>query len=166
MNTALSQARLKELLHYDSDTGLFTWKISRGCMHAGQVAGGPNSKGYRQIKIDGVVYKAHRLAHLYVVGAWPDDKIDHANTVRGDNRFSNLREATTLQNNRNTTKRSDNTSGFKGVSFNKNRCKWEAYIRYDGRRRHLGLFCTAELAGEFYDLAAQMLFGEFYSEAL
>lgn len=164
----ITQARLQELLDYDQLTGVFTWKVRRGrSAPAGAIAGRVNKAdsahggGYRYIGVDGVEYLAHRLAWLYVTGSHPTREIDHKNTTRDDNRFENLRAADDPQNCANRGKQANNTSGFKGVSFNKASGKFVASTQVCGVYRYLGLFATAELAHRAYQRAAESSFGEF-----
>lgn len=90
----LTQSRLKELLHYDPDIGVFTWLVAAcGGGSAGDVAGSPNVKGHLSVSIDGKSYRSHRLAWLYMTGGFPVDRLVRVNGVKIDNRFSNLREA-------------------------------------------------------------------------
>lgn len=90
----LTLERVKELLHYDQETGLFYWNAKRGRCAKLSVAGSWNSYGYRRIKVDGRGYPAHRLAWLHVHGRWPQGEIDHINGIKHDNRIANLCEAT------------------------------------------------------------------------
>ena len=142
----VTQARLKELLDYNPDTGVFTWRVSRGSVKSGSVAGSENSEGYLQIRIYGKPYRAHRLAWLYTHGEFPTGQLDHINRVRTDNRISNLRAATNAENTQNRSKRSDNTSGVIGVSWHKRIGKWLAHIKLNGRLKHLGYYGTIEEA--------------------
>ncbi len=90
---SLTQQRLKEVLHYDSETGIFTWAIDRPMAPKapkGKVAGKVNSHGYFVICVDGVRHHAHRLAWMYIHGDRPIE-IDHQNHIRTDNRLANLR---------------------------------------------------------------------------
>lgn len=96
--------------------------------------------------------------HNFLTG-WP--LVDHINGDGLDNRRANLREATNAQNMRNKGLYRNNSSGFKGVSWQKECRKWQAGIRLDGTRRHLGLFLVAEDAAAAYDEAARELHGEF-----
>jgi hypothetical protein len=155
----LTQARLKELLHYNPDTGVFTNLSARSTsIKAGVSAGYIRQDGYVVIKVDSKPYKAHRLAWLYVHGSWPIDLIDH---IRSDNKISNLREATNRQNIQNLkAARSDNGSGYLGVSFRKGCGKWRATIFIDGMNRSLGDFDTPELASEAY-LTAKRIHHEY-----
>lgn len=158
----VTQDRLLELFNYDPDTGLFTWKVFRGggSPRIGAIAGSPNEDGYIKIKVDQKLYAAHRLAWLYMTGTFPEKEIDHINGKPDDNRFENLRQASRAENNRNTKISSNNKSGFKGVTRKRNG-KWTAHIRSNERHVCLGTFDTAELAHEFYCLAADMVYGDF-----
>jgi len=141
---ALTQSRLKEVLSYDPDSGKFTWKINRGSMKAGSVAGYlDSSNGYICIRLDGKLYKAHRLAWFYTHGYDPENQIDHKNGIRDDNRITNLREVSPSCNLQNQRTRSTNTSGFPGVHWNKQAKKWQAYIYIQGKRYSLGYHDTA-----------------------
>jgi hypothetical protein len=133
--------RLKELLDYDPETGVFTWRVSRGgAVDAGDTAGTKDSRGYLQIGVDRTLYLAHRLAWLYTYGEWPKNALDHINRIRTDNRIANLRPATHALNNQNTSVARNNKSGVTGVWRNTRLNKWQAYIRINGQQIHLGLF--------------------------
>jgi hypothetical protein len=140
---------LREALRYNPETGVFTRVDERarhvvaGCVHAGYVV----------IKIGRVGYRAHRLAWLYVYGEWPSGQIDHINGVPTDNRLSNLRVANPRENAQNRrSARKDNASGIMGVRLQKGR--WRARINVDGKSVSLGMFSTAQEAGDAY-LAAK-----------
>lgn len=151
----LTQARLKELLHYHAESGIFRWRVPNGCIKAWQVAGCLTRDGYGKIKVDRKTYLAHRLAWRYVHGEWPVDQIDHINGCRTDNRICNLREATGKENTQNRRRpASNNTTGFLGVSLLKGNKKYQARIRVGGKLRYLGSFKTAEQAHAVY-LAAK-----------
>jgi len=140
MKQELTAQELRNILSYDSATGLFTWLVSRGRAVAGDQAGSPNSRGYIHIKIFKVLYKAHRLAWLYMYGTWPLHDIDHINRIKTDNRICNLRLATRSMNTQNTPNRSSNTSGQKGVCWLKRNKKWVAKITVNYSIRYLGVF--------------------------
>lgn len=146
----ITQSRLKELLHYDPDTGVFTWLVSRQRIRCGDVAGCIRSDGYRKIGVVGKPYQAHRLAWLYMTGSWPKDGTDHRNGVKDDNRWDNLREATQCENNQNMAIPSTNTSGFMGVSWDAQAGKWKAAIGIAGRVKNIGRFTTPEAAHAAY----------------
>ena len=144
----LTQKYLRETLHYDPETGVFTWRVppARNVKN-GSVAGCLTSHGYIQIGVKNRLYAAHRLAWLYVYGKWPTNLIDHINGVRSDNRITNLREATSAENQYNILKEKNNTSGVKGVTWSKQHKKWRAQCRVNGKNHRLGLFadiCEAE----------------------
>ena len=155
----LTLERLKQLLYYDPDTGIFWWVAPLGRVAVGTVAGTVTSRGYTRIRIGGRSYGAHRLAWQFVTGAWPEQEIDHINRDRMDNRWDNLRVATTSQNHANNT-RKVGKYGFKGVST-ATRSRWLAKIRVYGRLHHLGSFDTKEEAHAAYCRAAKEHFGEF-----
>lgn len=140
-NNKITQEELKSLLDYNSDTGIFTWKVQNGPRaRVGYPAG--TTDGYVRIKINGILYLAHRLAFLYETGVWPKDQIDHINHIRSDNRFSNIREVTHSENKRNVPIRSDNTSGVTGVFWDKSINKWVSQIMFDNKSVYLGSFNT------------------------
>lgn len=162
----LTQARLKELVSYHPETGLFTWikpPINRW-VEVGDVAGSSTNKGYCQLMLSGKTYSQHRLAWLYVYGYFPESLIDHINGCPGDNSITNLRLATQSQNLFNSVKQSRNTSGFKGVSWHKWSKKWQASITVKGVPKHLGYFQEIEDAATAYNDAAKELHGSFYTE--
>lgn len=148
----LSVDALKENLHYDPETGIFTrLKQCTGTSKLGDTAGCLNSRGYLTIMVNGVSYRAHRLAWLYMTGTMPKELIDHKNGIKTDNRFNNLRQATHKQNMENQiTPRKNNKSGFLGVSFYKSLQNYRAFIRIDGKRLYLGQFNTAEEASSLF----------------
>jgi len=131
--------QLKELLHYCPETGIFTWLVSRGrTAKASSVAGClDKSTGYKVIRSLGKKYKAHRLAWLYVYGGFPPDGVDHINRVKTDNRICNLRLATQAENGQNLSIYNNNTCGHTGVSWNKPRQKWQAYIKINQKQIYL-----------------------------
>lgn len=148
---------IKDILRYDPETGDFFWIKSGKGMTAGMKAGCIYQSGYIFITIKGKPYRAHRLAWLYMTGVWPSNHIDHKNTIRSDNRWCNLREATNQQNGFNSRKIKKGSSIFKGVSRHKKSGKWE--VRVSGN--YLGLFDTEIMAAAVYNSAAKKMFGEF-----
>ena len=163
----ITQKELQEHLHYDTGTGIFTWLISPARnVKAGDAAGCIDSRGYIQIKIKGVLYRAHRLAWLYVHGHFPPNGADHKNLTKSDNWISNLRPATDLENQKNTGKQSNNTSGFKGVCWEKQAKKWKARCVVNGKDHYLGLFDVAAEASAVREAFAQRHHGEFYNDSL
>lgn len=156
----LTEARLKELLSYDSETGNFTWRVTRGrSAMAGQLAGYVMANGYRDIIIDRQHHKAHRLAWLYVYGVWPTNLIDHKDRDKLNNKINNLRDATNSQNQACRLVQKNSTLGVKGVSHRGNR--YRASIRISGKQTFLGSFTTISAASAAYQAAAIVAFGEF-----
>lgn len=153
--TDIALARLKELLHYDRFTGIWTWLVDRGPVRAGDIAGTENEEGYIQIRIDRKLYMAHVLAWFYSFEVWPAGEVDHEDRIKSHNWLNNLRPANHIQNLGNSPKRKHNTSGFKGVYRDGN--KWRAEIAHI----KLGRFNTVEEAGAAYDEASKSRYGRF-----
>lgn len=146
----LTVEELKDVLHYDPETGQFTWvKRTAKCVHVGDVAGNINKFGYCTIGIKGKIYKAHRLVWLYMTGQWPKGLIDHINGNKSDNRLSNLRvvdESGNSQNVRKPNRR--NQSGFIGVILFQG--KWRASITVNKKTQRIGDYETPEEAHAAY----------------
>jgi len=157
--------RLREVLSYDSETGYFRWlKSPVYFISVGQVAG-TNTRRYRQIGVDGRRYGAHRLAFLFMTGEMPVLDVDHADGNGFNNKWDNLRICTVSQNLANTGRHADNSSGFKGVTWDRPRGKWQARIQVRKQKIHLGRFNSAEEAHAAYVAAAFEHFGEFHRAA-
>jgi len=161
MNKELSQETLKGYLSYNERTGYFTRIKSNNPRFLGLVDKGYDKDGYQSILVAGRYYKAHRLVWLYVYGYLPDTDIDHINQEESDNRLSNLRLASRSKNNCNSKLRSDNTSGIKGVSWNKEKKKWHAYISHEGEFIKLGMYSSIDEAGSVVGAARTRLHREF-----
>lgn len=163
---ALTQSRLRELLHYDPDTGWFTWRVQlNGRAPVGSRAGTIKKRGNREIKIDGKLYQSGRLAFFYVTGRWPKPEIDHRDGDPDHDRWSNLREASHGQNQQNKRLyRGKKRDTPKGVSWHKGIGLYVARISVDKKTIALGTFETAEEAGDAYARAAALYFGEFVRE--
>lgn len=154
----LTAERLRAVLQYDPETGIFLWKDrprsdfkrSQGygawrqrCL--GKEAGSSSGHGYRRISIDCVEYFAHRLAWLYVHGIWPSQHIDHINGDGCDNRIANLRDVSNTDNHRNTRLTKTNSSGVLGVRHTPYGT-FSATIWENAKIIHLGSFKTKEEA--------------------
>ncbi len=163
----LTASRLRELLVYEPDTGIFRRRTDVICgnkrvrLKAGDIAGGKTKKGYIHITVDGHRAYAHRLAWLYVHGEWPAQHIDHINGDVSDNRISNLRPATPQENQWNSKKPRTNTTGFKGVTRVKSSGRYIAQIHYANGSKYLGSFLTAEEAHQAYAEASARLHGHY-----
>ena len=164
VTSGLTTERLKQLLNYDSRSGLFTWEIkaSSRAMPGGR-AGTVRTDGYLEIQIDGTRFMAHRLAWFYMNGTWPREFLDHINRNRSDNTYANLRECSASQNQYNRPTNRNNSTGLKGVTFKKKENVWVAKIGIDGKSHRIGQYLTAEAAHEAYRRKANELFGEFSS---
>lgn len=145
----ITQERLKSLLSYDPDTGEFRWLVRKSNRTPkGSLAGCRDRHGYIVIRLDAVLYKAHRLAWLYCYGAWPSKNLDHINQTPGDNRLANLREADQHENNQNRRTQRNSSSGITGVSLHKASQRWHARIHTRGGCRSLGYYDTKEAAAQ------------------
>ena len=147
--------RLKELLIYDPETGVFKHNLARQGVTVGAKAGYVNSDGYVYIVLDKKKYVAHRLIWLYLYGHWPTNQLDHINRIRHDNRLINLREVTIKENRQNLNLTSKNKSGVRGVSFDKPTNLWRANIQVNGKTINLGRYDTIEKAAKAYAMGAK-----------
>lgn len=161
----LTQARLKELLSYDPETGIWTRLVNRPGRGA-KAGDNPNNQGgsgYIEFCVDGKNYRSNRLAWLYMTGEWPPALVDHKDLNRTNNRWSNLRIATHSQNKANGRAYANNGRGVKGVSINKwmKLRPYRVRIQVNGKPIELGHFATLEEAGAAYASAAEKYYGEF-----
>lgn len=159
----LTQDRLKELLNYDPETGVFVWR--RTGKAAGTVTEQRGATSYLRINIGGCIHYGHRLAWLYVYGIHPVGVIDHANRNGLDNSIRNLRLTSQVMNAGNAKIRRDNRSGFRGVSFCKQTQKWRAQLRFGKCSVNIGRFATKDEARAAYEQAAGDRFGDFLRRA-
>lgn len=145
--STITQALLKEVLHYNPDTGHFRWLVASGRRAVvGAVAGHLRKDGYIHIGILGKIYKAHRLAFLYMTGDWPLGVTDHSDNNKDNNAWSNLRDCSITENMQNRKLQKNNTSGSKGVHFRKDIKKWTVQVSDKGIQRHLGFYVDKEVA--------------------
>ena len=171
---------LKQVLRYEPETGRLFWLARPASMFVDGIQSAAHScaifnnrcanteaftaahnRGYRQGRIFGVSYLAHRVIWAIQTGETPSAEIDHINGIKDDNRWSNLRAATHTQNMRNRKSCIGASSKFVGVNWRSDCKKWAAAIRYDGRIRHLGYFTDEADAARAYDKAARECFGDF-----
>lgn len=155
-----SQSYLRDCFDYNPETGVITYKARPAVHFEGKTKDAaiiallrnarmvgkspkPNCSGYVNVSIDSVSYRAHRVIWKLVHGYDPIG-IDHINGCKSDNRLCNLREADQSVNAKNNRMRSDNTSNFTGVYFDRARSKWTASIWADGRQYNLGRFRNIE----------------------
>ncbi|SPA44626.1 HNH endonuclease [Cupriavidus taiwanensis] len=159
----LTHGRLLSVLTYEPDSGDFFWKVNRGgLVKSGDKAGCLFRRDNNiRITIDGAGHMAHRLAWFYVHGTWPSAELDHINCNAADNRIANLREASRVENCQNQRAKRGKT-GLKGVSWDRERRLYVAYIRPEpGKRKNLGRFKTAEEAHQAYCNAADKYHKDF-----
>lgn len=155
----LTQKVLKTLLHYNEETGVFTWhKDNTRPVQEGQTAGRIHTEGYRRIMISYRFYHASRLAWLYVYGKWPRGEIDHINGNRSDDRLSNLREVTHRVNQQNlSVHRQGHLPGTTKTKIPGLTKPWRSRVYYNGRSHFLGCFATQEEAHIAYTKAVHDL---------
>jgi len=138
---SITQDRLKEVLHYDPETGVFTWKTSLNNRSSqNKVAGFMKSNKYLYIGINNIEYGAHRLAFLYMEGSFPENQVDHINHIRCDNRWENLRRSTIQENRKNHTIRADSKTKILGVNWYKAYKKWQVRITCSNKTKNIGYF--------------------------
>lgn len=154
----LTAERLREVVNYDPNTGLFAWRNPSPWENKGWFRGADKGNGRHRIVIDGKRYMSNRLAWLYIYGVWPEHEIDHVNRIKSDDRIANLRQATPSQNSANRPAYRD---GLKGVHWDKERKLWRSQIWARGKRHQLGRFATEEEAHAAYCEAAHRLHGDF-----
>lgn len=157
----VSAERLREMLSYDPETGVFIWRINPTKRIKAGTTAGYNQCGYDAIGFEGRAYLSHRLAWFYVYGVEPVHLIDHINGDKKDNRIANLREATASQNLWNMRKSSRNTSGYTGVVWHPGTGKWRAQSRHNGKPVHLGVFENALDAAKAHEEFIRAHRGEF-----
>lgn len=157
----ITQEQLKSLVHYDPDTGIFTWlqKPVNGTgrnnsakwnkRYAGSRVGSIGkhcNKRYYSAGIMGKKMYLHRLAWLYITGNHPEDVIDHINGDTLDNRFENLRSTSKSQNQKNSQLDHRNKTGISGVWFCNRLKKYICYITSFNKRKYLGSYADFDEA--------------------
>lgn len=167
MAERLTQEYLRFVLDYSPETGIFTWRKREGnkrwnTKYAGKRAGNYNrTLGYKTIRLNNSTNYEHRLVWVYVSGKYPKMKLDHINGDKTDNRIQNLREVNDIQNSINRKTHSNNTSGHKGIKYDKRRNHWVANIGMCGKMRYLGSFPSKEQAVSAYICAAENIHGDY-----
>lgn len=146
----ISHDELIKHIHYDPETGAFTRLIkSSASAKVGPTLGNPRGDGYRALSVCGKEQYLHRLAWFYVHKSWPKFVIDHINGDKTDNRLCNLRDIPQKLNLQNIRKSKGRGPGaLLGVA--RFRDRFRADIRIDGKKKHLGVFASAEAAHEAY----------------
>jgi hypothetical protein len=148
---------------YYRDGQLYWKKVNvRSPAKVDSVAGFYDSNGYRQVQLNDKKYRVHRIIYELLKGPIPESLfIDHVNGRKDDNRIENLRLATHAENLRNRGATKNSKTGVKGVSWRKDTQKYQAKIKVNGVKKHLGYYNTLEEAAAAYNTAAKKLHGEF-----
>ncbi|MGM8711108.1 HNH endonuclease signature motif containing protein [Enterobacter hormaechei subsp. steigerwaltii] len=150
-----------EMLYYNPSNGSLIWKVRRGRIKAGSIAGTVDKDGYSKVMINKKQYYHHRIAWLLHYGYMPESPIDHINTDKLDNRICNLRLVSHKENCRNKRLYANNTTGFKGVCWSKLSQKYTSSICVNGKSIHLGYFNEPSEAHDAYCKAAEKHFGKY-----
>jgi hypothetical protein len=163
----ITQEFAREYLRYEPDTGSLYWtKKASDKTVVGKKAGWQRSKnGYRQVGFMGQIIYEHRLIWLFVNGSFPDGQIDHKNGVKDDNRYENLRHATSSQNLVNIGAKRDNTSGAKNVHWCNRSSKWIAKAKIYGKTHYAGSFDCFQAAVIAAAAVRDKVHGEFAHRA-
>lgn len=156
-----SATLLHELLRYEPDTGLLFWRKAIGPRKAGSQTAGPAKDGYVRIGLSGKTYSAHRIIWKMMTGSDPVEEIDHRDGDRGNNRWSNLREASHFDNMCNSAAYTKASDLPRGVAKNTASNGYSAQIQKNHRMIHLGVFATPAEAHAAYRGAAKILHREF-----
>ena len=128
----ITQQELKSKLNYDVNTGVFNW------IKNGKIAGYAKKDGYIFIRLPNKLYRAHKLAWLYVYGEIPNMEVDHIDNNKHNNAIQNLRLSTSTQNKYNAKLRKDSSSKVKGLHWHKKNKKWQIHIVANKEKFHLG----------------------------
>lgn len=159
-----------KLLDYERETGKLYWKRREvfktrdkvfNANYAGKEAGSAEPGKHRRVEIKGTAIYSHLIVWAFETGSWPPRDIDHKNVDKLDNRFLNLRLATRSENCANRLIQKNNTSGYKGVSWESREKRWRAQIQVNQKNHRLGSFASIEEARSAYAHAATKFFGEF-----
>ena len=164
----ISPDRVRDVFDYLPETGEIVWKnrselsLKWNNKMVGKIAGTKTKSGV-VVSFEGNKYFAHRIVWCLVTGQWPCSMIDHKDTNNLNNRFANLRLADYVENGSNSRLSKTNTSGYKGVSWNKAYKKWIAKIHHNKKTYALGKFETALEAHIAYCKKSKELRGEFHN---
>jgi hypothetical protein len=155
---------VNEYLTYDAETGNLYQRKKRPHIQVGSLAGCLRHTGYRYIELKGRKYPAHHIVWLLETGEVPTKFLDHIDGEKSNNHISNLREVTNKQNTENRGKQRNNTTGYKGVTYNKRLNKYIAQIQHNSKQMHIGVYSTAYEAHISYEAKAKELFTHYAQE--
>jgi hypothetical protein len=139
----ISQEYLREIFNYKD--GEFYWKNHKYKALNNKKVGGINGMGYHQLTINSKLYATHRLIFLFHYNFLPKT-IDHIDGNKLNNKIENLREATLSQNQQNTKKHKDNTSGVKGITWHKFNKRWQVQMTVNGKNKYFGAYKDIDYA--------------------
>lgn len=162
MERKLIPTELKDLIRYDEKTGLAFWNEAPSKSVKAGSAISTLKNGYIVFSYKRSQYLLHRVIWFIMKGEQPSEIIDHKNRMTTDNKWSNLREATYEESSINTSISSRNSSGYKGVYWNKRKNRYIARIGSGNKRKVLGQFVSEKDAAIAYDNAALKLYGPNY----
>ncbi len=158
----LTAQKLREILHYDPDTGVWTWLVALSSTRGiGSIAGTVSVHGYRIITYRGEKYRSGKLAWLYMTGEWPTQEIDHDDRDKLNDRWGNLFDRSRSQNALNRDLQSNNFSGTRGIHFDTVRGKWNVQVKKDNVTHYIGRYDDYDEAVAARDEAASRLHGSF-----
>ncbi len=161
----LTQEQAKQLFSYDPEEGILRWRKRPSGRNTSLIAGylkeNPSKPSYWVVMVNYKNYKVHQIIWVYMTGKWPDKLVDHRDLDGTNNRWSNLRLGTNSQNMMNGSIRKDNTTGAKGVSWDRRKERFRARINVGGKEIWLGYFDTVDAAKVAREVAAKQHHGEF-----
>lgn len=147
-NLLMSVGDIRDLVDYNPETGVLTAKANFSGRQAGSVIGSQTWQGYYAFSLFGKKCFAHRLAWLLHYGEWPSQPIDHINGIKTDNSIRNLRLCSLSQNQFNKPTQKNNTTGVKGVYWNKRDKRYVASVQFNGKKYSAGHHKDIENAKE------------------
>lgn len=151
---------LRSILSYNPETGEVSWRAGAGRKkRPSDDPFGVNSKGYMRVAINRKYVLLHRVAWALHYGEWPEHQIDHENRIRSDNRIGNLRNANDKENNENRGLSKLNSSGHRGVTWDKTKNRWRVQVKSAGKNINGGRFIQLEDAAA----AARLLRDQLYT---
>jgi len=161
----ITQEKVKHLFDYHKSGSLVRKIYTSSNARVGSFVGCEGAEGYKLVRVDGKLYRVHRLIFLWHHGFLPE-YVDHIDTDVINNKIENLRRCSKSQNSCNGKMRINNTSGIKGVSWNKEKSKWMAKLCHKRKQMHIGYFSSIHEAEKAVRAARKKLHGEFANDGL